>query len=469
MTWVASLRSARRPLAPGGAPWSTAGVTPGLLSVDDLRAEAAAGTIDTVICAFPDLYGRLLGKRLDAGFFLQDPDGGTHACDYLFTADMEMEPVGGYEFASWAQGYGDVHLVPDLATLRRCSWLDRTALVLCDAELAHDPVRVAPRSILAAQVERAGQLGYTAKAASELEYFLYRDTFTTAASSDYRDLHPAGWYVEDYHLLQGSRTEDLNGPFRRHLAASGIPVESTKGEWGRGQHELNIGYCDVAGMADRHVLLKHACKEIADQLGASLTFMAKPDAAEAGSSSHLHLSLWRHDVNVFASDETFRHFLGGWMAHAAELMVCWAPTINSYKRYQDQSWAPTALAWSPDNRTAGFRIVGEGPAKRIECRIPGADVNPYLAYAGALAAGLDGIERGTEPPAALDGDAYSSDLPPLPRTLAEAVRAFAASEFARAALGDDVVDHYAHFFRREVTEYDAAVTDWERRRYFERI
>mgnify|MGYP003112389567 FL=1 len=445
-------------------------MTPGLLSVDDLRAAVAAGTIDTVICAFPDLYGRLMGKRLDARFFLEDPEHGTHACDYLFTVDMEMEPIEGYGFASWAKGYGDVHLVPDLATLRRCSWLDRTALVLCDAALGHDPVRVAPRSVLAAQVARAGEHGYTAKAASELEYFLYRDSFTDAAARDHRDLHPAGWYIEDYHLLQASRTEDLNGPFRRHLAASGIPVESTKGEWGRGQHELNIVYCDVADMADRHVLLKHACKEIADQLGASITFMAKPDSAEAGSSSHLHLSLWRGNVNVFASDETFRHFLGGWLAHAAELMVCFAPTINSYKRYQDQSWAPTALAWSPDNRTAGFRIVGEGPAKRIECRIPGADVNPYLAYAAAIASGLDGIEQGTEPPAALDGDAYATDdLPPMPRTLAEAVAAFDGSDFARRAFGDDVVDHYVHFFRTEVAQYDAAVTDWERRRYFERI
>ncbi|HEU5084267.1 MAG TPA: glutamine synthetase family protein [Acidimicrobiales bacterium] len=445
-------------------------MTPGLLSVDDLRAAVAGGAIDTVICAFPDAYGRLLGKRLDAGFFLDDPEHGTHACDYLFTVDMEMEPIDGYDFASWDQGYGDVHLVPDLSTLRRCSWLDRTALVLCDAELDHEPVRIAPRSVLAAQVENASALGYRAMAASELEYFLYRDRYADAASRDYRGLRPAGWYIEDYHLLQAARTEDVNGALRRHLAASGIPVESTKGEWGRGQHEVNIRYCDVADMADRHAVLKHACKEIADGLGSAITFMAKPDAGEAGSSAHLHLSLWRGDVNVFASDETFRHFLGGWMAHAAELMVCWAPTVNSYKRYQLQSWAPTALAWSPDNRTAGFRIVGEGPAKRIECRIPGADVNPYLAYAAALASGLDGVANGTEPPASFHGDAYATvDLPPLPRSLGEAVEAFDRSDFARRAFGDDVVDHYVHFFRTEVEQFAAAVTDWERRRYFERI
>jgi len=446
-------------------------VRPGQLSVDDLRTAVGDGTIDTVICAFPDPYGRLVGKRLDAGFFLEDPANGTHACDYLFTVDMEMEPIDGYAFASWQQGYGDVHLVPVLSTLRRCSWLDRTAMVLCDAERGHEPVAIAPRSVLARQVARAADAGFTAKAASELEYFAYRTTYEQAQASGHRGLTPAGWYIEDYHLLQAARTEDIHGAFRRHLRDSGIPVESTKGEWGRGQHEVNIAYCDVTDMADRHTVLKHACKEIADSLGVSVTFMAKPDAGEAGSSSHLHLSLWSDEGNAFtASDDTFRHFLGGWMAHAAELMVCWAPTVNSYKRYQAQSWAPTALAWATDNRTAGFRIVGDGPARRIECRIPGADVNPYLAYAAALASGLDGIEQGTEPPARLDGDAYSTaDLPPIPRTLAEAVAAFEGSTFARGAFGDDVVDHWSHFFRTEVAQFDAAVTDWERQRYFERI
>jgi len=443
---------------------------PGLLSPDDLRDAVASGSIDTVICAFPDPYGRLMGKRLDAGFFLEDPAHGTHACDYLFTVDMEMEPIDGYAFASWARGYGDVHLVPDLSTLRRCSWLDRTALVLCDAERDRAPVAIAPRSVLARQVARAADAGFQAKAASELEYFAYRTTYEQAQASGHAELTPAGWYIEDYHLLQAARTEDLHGAFRRHLRDSGIPVESTKGEWGRGQHEVNIAYCEVTDMADRHTVLKHALKEIADGLGASVTFMAKPDAAEAGSSSHLHLSLWRDGENAFGDDDTFRHFLGGWMAHAGELMVCWAPTVNSYKRYQAQSWAPTALAWASDNRTAGFRIVGEGPARRIECRIPGADVNPYLAYAAALASGLDGIERRIEPPARLDGDAYATaDLPPLPRTLAEATAAFEASTFARQAFGADVVDHWAHFFRTEVAQFDAAVTDWERRRYFERI
>lgn len=456
-----------------------------MVTIDELRTAVAAGAIDTVVVACSDLYGRLVGKRLDAAFFLEAPAAGTHACDYLFCVDMEMEPVAGYDFANWERGFGDVHLVPDLATLRVCSWLDRTALVLCDVERAgaddaHAPVDVAPRSMLNVQLRRAAGLGYTAKAASELEYFLYRDGYVAAARDGYRDLTPAGWYIEDYHLLQATRTEDLNGAFRRHLSASGIPVESTKGEWGRGQHELNIRYCDVGTMADRHALMKHACKEIAESLGASVTFMAKPDATEAGSSSHLHLSLWRGDVNVFGvadgaaldhgGDDTFRHFLGGWMAHAADLMVCYAPTVNAYKRYQAQSWAPTALAWSPDNRTSGFRIIGSGAARRIECRIPGADVNPYLAYAAALASGLDGIEQGTEPPPMFEGDAYlDDDLPLVPRTLAEATDRFDRSEFARRAFGDAVVDHYVHFFRTEVAAFDAAVTDWERTRYFERI
>lgn len=456
-----------------------------MLTVDDLRVLAGDGRIDTVICAFADCYGRLMGKRIDASFFLESPAAGTHACDYLFTVDMEMAPVDGYAFTNWAAGYGDVHLVPRLDSLRVCSWLDRTAMVLCDAHgHDHEPVPVAPSSILQRQLDRAAGLGYHVMAASELEYFIYRDGYVEAARNGYRDLTPAGWYIEDYHLLQAARTEDVNGTFRRHLAASGIPVESTKGEWGRGQHEINIRYSDVATMADRHVVLKHACKEIADALGVAVTFMAKPDAAEAGSSSHLHLSLWRgpdpdRRVNVFGvdpslgggdGDHLFRHFLGGWMAHAADLMVCYAPTINSYKRYQSQSWAPTALAWSPDNRTTGFRIVGEGPAKRIECRFPGADVNPYLAYAAALASGLDGIEHGIEPPPAFEGDAYTAaDLPSVPRTLAEAVERFETSAFARRVFGDDVVDHYGHFFRTEVRAYDAAVTDWERTRYFERI
>lgn len=451
-----------------------------MINLDRLRALETSGEIDTVILAVCDLYGRLMGKRLDAGFFLEAAEDGTHVCDYLFTVDMEMEPIEGYEFSSWSAGYGDVHLVPDFNTTRVLSWQDRTALIMCDAHTKeHEPVSIAPRSLLGAQVKAAADLGFTAMAASELEYFIYRTSFEDASKSNYADLAPAGWYIEDYHLLQAQRTEDLNGAFRRHLSASGIPVESTKGEWGHGQHELNIKYCEVLEMADRHVLMKQAIKEIADQMGASATFMAKPHASEAGSSSHLHMSLWSDDQNAFVGDseiggieasDTFRWFLGGWMAYAAELMVCYAPTINSYKRYQSQSWAPTAVAWSPDNRTAGFRIIGQGNALRIECRLPGADVNPYLAYSAVLASGLAGIANKIEPPPPHVGDAYADTaLPTVPKTLSEATVRFAESEFAVKAFGETATKHYSHFFASEVTAYDRAVTDWERRRYFERI
>ena len=457
----------------------------GQLTVEELQHAVVAGSIDTVILGFSDLYGRLMGKRLDASFFLTDVVGGTHACDYLFTVNMEMEPVPGYEFANWERGYGDVHLVPDLATLRTLTWLDRTAFVMCDAEVEadHEPVAVAPRTILQRQIARLADAGFEAMAGSELEYYLFRTSYADAAASDYRGLHEAGWYIEDYHLLQAARTEDLNGAFRRHLASSGVPVESSKGEFGHGQHELNIRYASILEMADRHLLVKQAIKEIADQHDASTTFMAKWDAAQAGSSSHLHLSLWTGEgdeaTNAFAGggklaglavSDQFRWFLGGWMKHAAELAVCYAPTVNSYKRFEAGSWAPTALAWSPDNRTAAFRVVGAGPSLRIECRIPGADVNPYLAYAAAIASGLDGIEQQIEPPPAYLGDVYAaSEEERLPASLEAATDAFEASAFAHEALGDEVVEHYTHFYRRESEDYRRAVTDWERIRYFERI
>ena len=287
-----------------------------------------------------------------------------------------------------------------------------------------------------------------------MEYYLFRTSYRDAAESGYRDLEPAGWYIEDYHLLQGARTEDLNGAFRRHLRDVGIPVESSKGEFGHGQHELNIAYCDVLSMADRHVLLKQCVKEVSDQLGAAATFMAKPDEVEAGSSSHLHLSLWRGDDNAFAGEhdlaglqvsDVFGAFLAGWMEHCAELMPCVAPTVNSYKRYQAQSWAPTGLAWSPDNRTAGFRVVGSGASLRIECRLPGADVNPYLAYAALLAAGLEGIESQRDPGEAFVGDVYAAEhLPHVPRSLPEAIVALERSDLARTAFGEPVVRHLLH-------------------------
>ena len=454
----------------------------GLLSIDELADRVESGGIDTVIVACTDHYGRVHGKRFDATFFLDDVAGvGTHGCDYLLTVDMEMEPVPGYKYSSWELGYGDFHMVPDMSTLREASWLQSTAIVLCDLvdDTTHDYVPIAPRSMLRRQIERLKSLGFTAKAASELEYYLYEESYRDAAANGHRDLTPLSWYSEDYHLMQGAREEFFNGTIRRHLAASGIPVENSKGETGLGQHEMNIRYAEVLEMADRHTIMKLLMKDTADQLGVSATFMAKPHADQAGSSCHVHLSLWSDDQNAFAGDtefgpikcsDAFEHFLGGWMQHVDALMPLLAPTVNSYKRFQAASWAPTRIAWSYDNRTAGFRIVGSGPSLRIECRIPGADVNPYLVYSAALAAGIDGLEKQTEPPTIFAGDVYAAEnLPRVPGTLTSAVAAFAARGFARNALTADVHDHYTHFYSDEAAAYDAAVTDWERTRYFDRI
>lgn len=454
----------------------------GLLERSELAHLSASGEIDTVLAVFPDIYGRLLGKRFEVDHFVAHiADGGTHACDYLLTADMEMEPVPGYEFANWQKGYGDFHLVPDFGTLRRASWLERTAIVLCDvrSEATHDLVPHAPRSILRSQLEVAGKRGLQVMAGSELEYYLFRNSYRDAAAAEYRHLEPAGWYLEDYHALQGTREEHYNGAVRRHLKQSGIAVECTKGEWGAGQHELNVRYTDVLAMADNHAVYKQCLKEVAERMGVSVTFMAKFSEKQAGSSCHVHLSLWQGGKNEFAGShrlgrvecsDKFLKFLAGWLAHAPEFMVFYAPNVNSYKRYQSGSWAPTRLAWSHDNRTASFRVVGTGDSLRIECRIPGADCNPYLVYAAALASGLDGIASDMQPPAEFRGDAYhAAELPHVPKTLAEATRLFEQSEFARRTFGEDVVRHYAHFFHTEQASYDRAVTDWERSRYFERI
>lgn len=452
-----------------------------MLSLDDLRRSVDDGRIDTVLLTFTDLYGRPLGKRLDAGFFLENAQQGTHVCDYLLTVDMNMDPVPGYQLASWERGYGDFRMVPDLATLRVASWLEKTALVLCDLTPrdSHALLAQAPRSILRRQVERAAAMGFQAMAGSELEYYSFNQSYRQAAAAGYASLEPAGWYLEDYHVLQGTREEALNGAVRRHLTQSGIPVECSKGEWGKGQHELNLRYSDALDMADRHVIFKQCLKEVADRLGMSVTFMAKFDSSQAGSSCHLHLSLWRDGESImqgpsqlgpFCCSEVFRWFLGGWIAHVPEFMVFYAPTVNSYKRYRSGSWAPTRLAWSYDNRTASFRVVGKGPSLRIECRIPGADCNPYLCFAASLASGLDGIDQRTEPPPIFEGDMYAARaIPAIPATLRDATACFESSEFVRQALGAEVAEHYSHFFHTEQDAYDAAVTDWERRRYFEQI
>lgn len=453
----------------------------GMLTLEQLAKLISDEKIDTVIVAFTDHYGRLMGKRLDADFFMQQYEMGIGACNYLLTVDMEMDPVSGYDYANWGKGYGDFLLFADLTTLRLASWLEKTAIVLADLreETSNQAVAPAPRSILKAIIEQTETLGFIAKTASELEYYIFADSYKTAAEKAYQNLESVGWYVEDYHLLQGSREEFFNGAARRHLKASGIPVESSKGEFGFGQHELNVRYAEILTMADRHVIFKQCLKEVADQMGVAVTFMAKPDANQAGSSCHLHMSLWQGNNNAFAGkqvyagiqcSDVFRWFLGGWIHYTPELMPFYAPTINSYKRYQSASWAPTRLAWSIDNRTAGFRIVGHGDSLRIECRIPGADCNPYLAFAAALASGIEGIKQKLEPPQAFQGDVYTDQsLPQIPKTLHEATQRLRSSKFARQAFGDLVMQHYLHFYTTEIESYDRAVTNWELKRYFERI
>lgn len=454
----------------------------GLLTLQKLQDKIASDAIETVVVAFTDHYGRLMGKRYDAEFFAeQAATAGTHGCDYLLTTDMEMDPVPGYRFANWELGYGDFHLVPDLATLREAAWLDKTALVLCDvvSDKTHQFIPEAPRTILRARIEATKTAGFQCFAASELEYYVFENTYRQAFGQHYQDLTPAGWYLEDYHILQGTRTEPFTAAARRHLKNSGVPVENSKGEWGLGQHELNVRYAETLDMADRHVVYKQCLKELADSMGLSVTFMAKFAADRAGSSCHIHISLWQDGKNAFAGNEKFgpvegsdifRWFLGGWIARVPDVMPFYAPTVNSYKRFADASWAPTRLAWSYDNRTAGFRVVGRGPSLRIECRIPGADCNPYLAFAASLASGLDGIKNKTEPPECFTGDIYAAKhLPRVPYTLGEAVSAFEASDFAKKTFGENVVEHYTHFYKKEFEAFNQAVTDWERQRYFERI
>jgi glutamine synthetase len=454
-----------------------------MLSFDELAKQVEAGEIETVVMGFTDHYGRMMGKRFDAEFFVEEAAShGTHACNYLLTVDMEMEPVPGYSYANWELGYGDFHLVPDMDTLRVASWLDKTALVICNLEdnKTHSLVSVAPRSMLHKQLSKAAEIGYSVMSASELEYYIYEDSYRTVAKKGYLNLDPMGWYIEDYHLLQGAREEKFTAQARYHLKNSGIPVETSKGEWGQGQHELNVRYAESLMMADRHIIFKQCMKELADSLGFSVTFMAKPASnPAAGSSSHIHCSLWSGDENAFdgkqqfgpvQGSDLFRWFLGGWMAHTPEMMVFYAPTINSYKRYVDSSWAPTRIAWSYDNRTAGFRVVGKGKSLRIECRIPGADCNPYLAFSAMLASGLDGIAKQIEPPEIFEGDIYAAQhLPRVPYTLEHAVDIFENSDFTKQVFGEEVVEHYSHFYRMEIADFNRSVTDWERKRYFERI
>jgi len=442
-----------------------------MLSVEELRAEIEAGGIDTVVVAFTDMQGRLMGKRVDGEYFLEDTvEHGVEGCNYLLALEMEMNPVPGYAIASWEQGYGDFRLVPDLATLRRVPWLEGTALVLADVAW-HDgtPVGPSPRQVLRRQVERAAELGFEAMFGSELEFFLLRQTYAEAHEWHYRDLTPSVPYILDYHVLATTFDEPLVRQLRLGMKGAGIRVESSKGEAWPGQHEINFRYADALTMADNHVVYKNGAKEIAHLNGCSITFMAKPDHTWIGSSCHVHSSLWRDGRSAFAAEsEAFGRYLAGQIACARELAIFLAPAVNSYKRFAAGSWAPTTLAWGHDNRTCGFRVVGDGPARRVETRIPGGDVNPYLAFAALLAAGLYGIAQELELPPPLEGNAYESDAERFPSTLREAVAALETGTMAREALGDDVVDHYLNYARTEQRLFDSIVTCYERERLFER-
>jgi len=442
-----------------------------MLTLDELRAEVENGSIDTVVAAFTDMQGRLLGKREQAEFFLEESaEQGLEGCNYLLALDMEMDPQPGYAMASWERGYGDFHLRPDLATLRRIPWLEGTALVLCDVAWEDgSPVVASPRQVLTTQLERARAAGYDVMFGSELEFYLLKESYAEAHAKHYRDLTPSVPYILDYHVLATTYDEPLLRQMRTGMQAAGIPVESSKGEAWPGQQEINFRYGDALTTADRHVIYKNGAKEIAHLNGCSITFMAKPDHTWIGNSCHLHASLWRDGENAFAGDGgVFDRFLAGWIACTRELALFLAPTINSYKRYAAGSWAPTTLAWGHDNRTCGFRIVGHGSAKRVETRIPGGDVNPYLAFAALIAAGLYGIEHNLELPPPLEGNAYESDAARFPSSLREAIQAFESGSMARAALGDEVVDHYLNYARTEQRLFDQVVTCYERERLFER-
>jgi glutamine synthetase len=459
------------------------------MNLQTLKTQIRSGVIDTVLVALPDPFGRLVGKRFRADVFLDSvARHGTHGCNYLLTVNIEMDPLDGFKVASWEAGFGDFVLRPDLGTLRRLPWQPGTALVICD-HLRHDGslVAEAPRSVLRRQLNRLAGRGLTCACASELEFYLFNQTYHSAFMAGYGGLQPSSDYRIDYHLMQPTRDDPLMRAIRNGMTAADIPIESSKGEWGRGQHEVNFTYTDPLAMADRHALFKQGVKEIADQHGKAVSFMAKYSPEEAGNSCHVHLSLWKDGHNLFlgpgelrerrrsksehpCGSNLFRQFLGGLLKYSPELCLFFAPTINSYKRFQAGSWAPTRMAWALDNRTVGFRVVGQGNAFRIENRMPGADANPYLAFAAMLAAGLAGVDENLDCGGACAGNAYVDDrLDRLPASLRAAAALFDRSKLARSALGDAVVDFYLRHARLEADAFDNAVTDWEKHRYFERI
>jgi glutamine synthetase len=448
------------------------------LSVDELRGQIQRGEVDTVVVAFTDMQGRLQGKRIHGQFFLDTVlENNTEGCDYLLSVDVDMNTVDGYAMSSWEKGYGDMEFVLDLDTLRPTPWIPGSAMVQCDLAWldgdGHSPVLESPRQILKAQVERAAGHGWTAFAGTELEFLIFDDSYETAWNARYQGLRPSNQYNVDYSLMASTRNEPLLRDIRNHMYACGMVPESVKGECNLGQHEIAFKYDEVLRTADNHSVYKNGAKEIAAQHGQALTFMAKFDEKE-GNSCHIHMSLRGTDGSVvFADDdgptELFRQFVAGVEATLSDFTLLYAPNINSYKRFAEGSFAPTAVAWGWDNRTCALRGVGHGAGLRIENRLPGGDMNPYLGLAAMLAGGLHGIENELELEPAMEGNAYASDKEHVPHTLREAREAFAASTIARKVFGDQVVDHYLHAADIELAAFDSAVTDWERVRGFERL
>ncbi len=448
----------------------------GLLTVDELRAEVVRGDVDTVLIGFTDMQGRLQGKRLHARYFLDEVlTHGSEACNYLLAIDVDMHTVDGYELASWERGYGDFVLVPDLGTLRRLPWHDGTALVLADVAWENgEAVRPSPRQVLERQLDRLAERGWTAMVGTELEFIVLANSYEDAWSKGYRDLEPANQYNADYSILATSRIEPLLRRIRNSMTEAAMVVESAKGECNLGQHEITFRYDEAMVTCDNHVVYKNGAKEIAAQQQMAITFMAKLNQLE-GSSCHIHLSL-RDEAGapIMAEDRTgmsalMEHFLAGQLAAMRELCLFLAPNINSYKRYQPETFAPTAVRWGRDNRTCSLRVVGHGESLRMEHRVPGADVNPYLAVAALVAAGLHGIEHSLPLEPACTSNAYAEPGARVPTTLRDALDLWKCSSIARGAFGDDVVDHYANMARVELAAFDAAVTDWERYRGFERL
>ncbi|MXN64702.1 glutamine synthetase [Stappia sp. GBMRC 2046] len=452
----------------------------GKLTFEELKKCVADGEIDTVVAAQVDMQGRLMGKRFQAEFFVDGAYRETHSCNYLQATDMEMHTVEGYSATSWQSGYGDYVMKPDLSTLRRVPWLEGTALVLCDVldHHTHEDVPHSPRAVLKRQVKRLEAMGMKATMASELEFFLFRESFEEAQAKRHLGLTPISAYNEDYHIFQTTKEEDVMRAIRNGLQGADVPVENSKGEAEAGQEEINVRYTDALTMADRHSIIKNACKEIAWAKGRAVSFMAKWDFARAGNSSHIHQSLWSMDGEPLFYDKDgehgmsklMRHYLAGLLHHASEITLFLAPYINSYKRFQAGTFAPTKAIWSMDNRTAGYRVVGaDTKSVRVECRVGGADLNPYLAMAALIAAGIDGMEKERVLEAAFVGDAYQgTDVREIPSTLRAATEAADTSEMLRTAFGDEVMDHYVHAAKWEQLEYDRRVTDWELKRGFER-